>query len=163
MKIPVILNEVKIVLEAEPDDRLLAVLRRQNLLSVKCGCSEGHCGACTVLLDGKPVPSCIIPAAVVRDSSIMTLEHFSKTEDYQDIISGFGKAGIHMCGFCNAGKIFSAWSVISTGAKPDRKAITEAVSFLSPCCTDTVTLVNGILYAADFRMKRTGVQKNAKN
>ncbi|MCK9168863.1 MAG: 2Fe-2S iron-sulfur cluster-binding protein [Treponema sp.] len=163
MKIPVTLNNAKIVLESEPNDRLLNVLRRLNLLSVKCGCSEGRCGACTVLLDGKPVPSCIIPVALSRDSTIITLEYFSKQEDYQDIINGFKKAGINMCGYCNAGKVFSAWHILNTSMKPDRRMIYEEVNHLSPCCTNTDTLINGILYAFDFRVHRMGVQKNAKN
>ncbi|MFA6856632.1 MAG: 2Fe-2S iron-sulfur cluster-binding protein [Treponema sp.] len=163
MKIPVTLNNAKIVLEAEPGDKLLNVLRRLNLLSVKCGCNEGRCGACTVLLDGKPVPSCIIPVALTRDSAITTLEYFSKSEDYQDIINGFKKAGINMCGYCNAGKVFSAWHILNTSMKPDRRIIYEEVSHLSPCCTNTDILINGILYAFDFRVHRMGVQKNAKN
>ncbi len=163
MKIPVTLNDTKIVLEAEPGDKLLNVLRRQNLLSVKCGCSKGHCGACTVLLDGKPVPSCIVPVALSRDSKITTLEYFSKSEEYQDILSGFKKAGITMCGFCNAGKVFSAWHILSTSMKPDRKMICEEVQHLSLCCTNTDILINGILYAFDFKVQRMGAQKNAKN
>lgn len=163
MKIPVTLNDTKIVLESEPQDKLLNVLRRLNLLSPKCGCNEGFCGACTVLLDGKPVPSCIVPVAIVRDSSVITLEYFSKSADYADIIEGFNKAGIHMCGYCNAGKIFAAWNIISTPGKPERKMIYEEVRHLSPCCTNTDMLVNGILYAFESRVRRLGAQKNAKN
>jgi aerobic carbon-monoxide dehydrogenase small subunit len=163
MKIPVKLNDKKIVLEAEPDDKLLNVLRRLNLLSVKCGCNEGYCGACTILLDGRPVPSCIIPVAITRDSSIITLEHFSKSEEYQDIISGFNKAGINLCGYCNAGKVFSAWHILNTFMKPDRRTIYEEVNHLAPCCTNTDILINGILYAFDFKVHRIGAQKNGKN
>jgi Aerobic-type carbon monoxide dehydrogenase, small subunit CoxS/CutS homologs len=163
MKIPVTLNDLKMVLESDPSDKLLNVLRRMDFLSVKCGCNEGHCGACTVLLDGKPVPSCIVPVALTRDSTIITLEHFSLSEDYRDIISGFQKAGIQMCGYCNAGKIFSAWHILSTSTKPDRRMIYEDIRHLSPCCTNTDILINGILYAFDFRVRRLGAQINAKN
>jgi aerobic carbon-monoxide dehydrogenase small subunit len=163
MKIPVTLNGTKIVLEAEPQEKLLNVLRHLNILSAKCGCNEGYCGACTVLLDGKPVPGCIVPVAIVRDSTIITLEYFSKSEDYQDILNGFNKAGIHMCGYCNAGKIFAAWHILNISMKPDRKLIYDEINHLSPCCTNNDILINGILYAFDFRIHRIGALKNAKN
>jgi aerobic carbon-monoxide dehydrogenase small subunit len=162
MKIPLTLNGSKTVIEAESDEKLLAVLRREGCLSVKCGCGKGICGACTVLLNTKPVPSCLIPVGIVRDCDIVTMEYFTKTEEYQDIMDGFSKAGIHLCGWCNAGKIFAAWSIISSYSRPTRKIINEEVSHLSPCCTDKDTLINGILYAAEFRDKHNGVLKNAK-
>ncbi|MBP3710061.1 MAG: 2Fe-2S iron-sulfur cluster binding domain-containing protein [Treponema sp.] len=162
MKIPVTLNSSKIVLDANPNDTLLGVLRREGLLSAKCGCGKGVCGSCTVVLDGKPVPSCIIPVAVVRDAAVMTLEYFSKSDDYSDIMKGFNKAGIHLCGFCNAGKIFAAWNILNTTMRPNRAAILEQVRSLSACCTNSDLLANGILYAFDYKVQRMGAQKNAK-
>ena len=162
MKIPVTLDGEKTLLEALPYEKLINVLRRGGRLSAKCGCGEGVCGACTVCLDGKAVPSCIVPAALARDTDIVTLDAFTKTEDYGDIAKGFNKAGIRLCGYCNAGKIFAAQTVLNTAVKPARKLIAEQVSLLSPCCTNTDMLVDGILYAFDFRVQRMGAQKNAK-
>ena len=162
MKIPVTLDGEKTVLEAFPYEKLINVLRRNGRLSAKCGCEEGVCGACTVCLDGKAIPSCIVPAALARDADIVTLDAFSKTEDYEDIAKGFNKAGIRLCGYCNAGKIFAARTVLNTAVKPARKMIAEQVSLLSPCCTNTDMLVDGILYAFDFKVQRMGAQKNAK-
>ncbi|MBQ9494220.1 MAG: 2Fe-2S iron-sulfur cluster binding domain-containing protein [Treponema sp.] len=162
MKIPITLNNSKIVLDANPNDTLLDVLRREELLSAKCGCGKGMCGACTVVLDGKPVPSCIMPIAVVRDGTVMTLEYFLKSDDYSDIIKGFNKAGIHLCGFCNAGKIFAAWDILNTTTRPNRAEILEQVRSLSACCTNSDLLVNGIFYAFDYKVQRMGAQKNAK-
>ena len=162
MKIPMTLNDSKIVLDAEPDNTLLNVLRREGLLSVKCGCEKGICGACAVMLDGKPVPSCIIPIAIVRDATVITLEYFSKSDDYNDIIKGFNKAGIHLCGFCNAGKIFTAWNILNTTTRPNRALLFEQEHALSACCTNSDLLANGILYAFDYKVQRLGAQKNAK-
>lgn len=161
MKIPLTLNGLKTVIEAEADTKLLYVLRERGCLSVKCGCCEGTCGSCTALLNGRPVPTCKIPFAIVRDCEIETLEHFTKLDDYQDIVKGFDKAGIHLCGYCNSGKIFAAWDILHTMIHPSRAEIAEQVQHLSPCCTDLDSLVNGIIYAVGIREKRIGVMKNA--
>ncbi|MBQ9630807.1 MAG: 2Fe-2S iron-sulfur cluster binding domain-containing protein [Treponema sp.] len=162
MKIPLLLNNEKQVIEASPKEKLLTVLRRLNLLSVKCGCMEGGCGACMILLDNKIVPSCIVPVALARDAKIITLEYFSKTEEYTDIAKGFSKAGIHLCGYCNAGKIFTAWSILNNFKRLNRALIVKYVSNLAPCCTDTELLVDGILYSYDYKIARTGVHKDAR-
>ena len=155
MNIPVILNGEKMQLNSSADRTLLSVLRENKLLSAKRGCEKGICGSCTVLLDGKPVPSCKVPVALSMNRRIETLEYFQKTEDYSDIAKGFNRAGIKLCGFCNSGKIFAARSIILSNTKPTRDSIREEVKHLSPCCTDEDTLINGIIYAFDYHIKRT--------
>ncbi len=157
MNIPIILNGERIMIQASADETLLNVLRTQKCLSVKEGCSKGSCGSCTVLLNKKPVPSCKIPIALVINQEIETLEYFCKSEIYTDIIKGFSKAGIKLCGFCNTGKIFAAAYIIGLNEKPTRTSIRENVKHLSPCCTDINTLINGIIYAFDFYSRRTGM------
>ena len=154
MKIPAELNGQKIIFEAKADEMLLNVLRREKCLSAKLGCGNGICGSCTILLNGAPVSSCKIPAGTIKDQKIQTLEYFTKTEIYTDIIKGFTKAGIKLCGFCNAGKIFTAMHIILSKTKPDRNIIEEEVKHLSLCCTDTNTLIDGIIYACDIHSKR---------
>ena len=117
MKIPIIINNTKTVIESQPDKSLLSVLRSMKLFDTKTGCAQGICGNCTILLNGKPVPSCKIPVAIVKDQTVTTLEYFKQTEIYSNIIKGFSKAGIKMCGYCNAGKIFAAYSIITSGKK----------------------------------------------
>ena len=112
MKIPVILNSERVILDAKPAESLLEVLRRQGLLSVKEGCTKGKCGSCTVLLDEKPVPSCIIPVGIVRNASIETLEFFLLTKEGEDIAAGFKQAGLNLCGFCNSARIFSTYELL---------------------------------------------------
>lgn len=162
MKIPVKINNEEKMLDIHPSDSLLAVLRKQKIFSPKCGCLEGSCGSCTVLLDGKAVPSCIVPAALARDSEIETLEHFAKSELYADIVKGFSKAGITLCGYCNAGKFFLASQILSSSAKPSRKTIVDLASTLAPCCVNTNMLADGILYAFEFKLARIGEKKNAR-
>ncbi len=154
MKIPVTLNGNKTILEANPDESLMKILQKHACPSVKTGCNSGFCGACTVLLEGNPVASCKIPVGIVKGNDIVTLEYFSKTEEYLFIMEGFNKAGIKLCGYCNAGKIFAAYQILKMTKIPTRQEISEYVKHLSPCCTDLKTLVNGIIYAIQFSNKR---------
>ena len=147
MKITVILNGSKTILEGSPDESLLQYLQKKGDKSVKRGCLAGTCGACTILLNDKPAPSCKIPIGILRNCDIVTLDYFEKTEEYKSIIAGFNKAGIHLCGYCNAGKIFCAYQVLKINKKPSRKEIADQVKHLSPCCVDLESLVNGIIYA----------------
>ena len=156
MKIPIIINNTKTVIESQPDKSLLSVLRSMKLFDTKTGCAQGICGNCTILLNGKPVPSCKIPVAIVKDQTVTTLEYFKQTEIYSNIIKGFSKAGIKMCGYCNAGKIFAAYSIINSGKKPVKQFIYEHIKNLSLCCTDTKTLAEGIIYACDLNLKNNG-------
>lgn len=155
MKIPLTINNESIVLECNPDESLMTVLHRSGLTSVKRGCGKGFCGACTVLLNDKPVASCKIPVGIVRDQKIITLEYFSQSEEYEDITKGFQNAGITLCGYCNSGKIFSTYILMKSSKIPSKNDITEYIRHLSPCCTDQDTLVNGITNAISIHRKRS--------
>ena len=154
MKIPVTLNGDKVILEALSDEPLRNVLRENGCLSIKKGCTKGQCGSCSVLFDGKIVASCKIPAPIAMNSDIITLEYFSKTEEYKTIMEGFNQAGIKLCGYCNAGKIFSAYHLLNVPKKLKRDEIKSMVENLSPCCTELDTLVNGIIYAININNKK---------
>lgn len=153
MNIPVTLNGNKKIFEAQSDESLMSVLHTKTSASVKCGCQHGFCGACTVLLDDKPVAACKVPVGIIRDSDIVTLDYFEKTEEYAHIMQGFNKAGIKLCGYCNAGKIFSAYQIMKINKKLSREEVSEQVKSLSPCCTDLETLVTGILTAISIHNK----------
>lgn len=162
MKIQMTLNDKKIVLDADPSESLKTVLRKQKLYSVKCGCEEGHCGACMVLLNGIPVSSCIIPVGTIRDKEVITLEYLKSTPLYSDIMSGFSMAKVHLCGYCNAGKIFTAYSVLKRFHRPEREQVISAIKGLDPCCTDQDSFANSIIYAVAVKHQREGRQNNGK-
>jgi len=153
MNIPVFLNGDKTIIEAAPEESLMKVLRRMYFTSVKCGCSRGLCGSCTVLLNDKPVAACKIPVGIINNEDIETLDHFIETEEYTIIMQGFELAGIKLCGYCNAGKIFCAYQIIKMNKIPSRQEIVDQVKTLAPCCTDLSTLVNGIILATEIRDK----------
>lgn len=162
MKIPVTLNDSKIVFDADPAESLLHVLRRENQFSVKCGCEEGFCGNCMILLDGKPVPSCIVKVGAVRDCKLVTFDYFKKFPEYQDINTGFTQAGIHLCGYCSAGKFLTAYGVLSNYYRPEIDQLYEAIRGIAPCCTDRDSFANGILYAVAAKHTREGKRNNGK-
>lgn|SRR5574344_327659 len=161
MIIPVTLNGEKTVFDANPGESLLFVLRKKKLFSVKKGCGKGRCGFCTVLLDNKPVPSCRVPVGIVRDSTIVTLEYFSKTPDYSDIIKGFNTAGMNMCGYCNSAKIFLAYDLLQNYYRPDKEQLLDLAGSLTCTCTERDTFINGILYALANKHAREGKKINA--
>lgn len=154
MKIPVILNSERKILDAKPDESLLEVLRREGLLSVKEGCTKGKCGSCTILLDEKPVPSCIIPVGIVRNASIETLEFFLLTREGEDIISGFKQAGMNMCGFCNSARVFSTYALLNKVYRPSMEQLEELADSIKCNCVDKKTFVNGVIYATANRHER---------
>ena len=160
MKIPVILNEEKVILDADCDERLLYVLRRRNLISAKAGCEQGRCGSCAILLDEKPVSSCLIPAGIARNSKIETLEHFSKSEVYTDIIKGFESAGARLCGYCEAVKVFSVYDLLNRPDRPTVENINNLASEMTCPCTEKNSFVSGVLHAVANYRERTGIKKN---
>lgn len=161
MNITLTINNITKTYDVTVDTKLIDVLREDGLISVKNSCNEGRCGSCTVLMNNIPVPSCIISAYNVREAIITTLESFSTTSDYSDIMTGFSQAGVRMCGFCNSGKIFAAASIINKNARPSKDEILEVVTSLSCKCTETDTLVNGIQLAAAIKRMRIGAKQNA--
>ena len=160
MNVPVTLNGNKTILEAPADDTLMTVLRRMGCSSVKCGCGQGSCGSCTVLLNDNPVATCKIPLGIIQNADIVTLEYFERTKEYSIITKGFELAGIKLCGLCNSGKIFSAYQLLKMNKVPSRAEIREMVRSLAPCCTDLNTLINGITIAIDIR--DDGIEKAIK-
>ena len=133
MNVPVILNGNKTILEAPADETLMSVLRRIGCASVKCGCGQGMCGSCTVLLNDNPVATCKIPLGIIQNADIVTLEYFERTKEYSIIMKGFEFAGIKLCGLCNSGKIFSAYQLLKMNKIPSRDEIREQIRSLAPC------------------------------
>ena len=160
MNVPVILNGNKTILEAPADETLMSVLRRIGCASVKCGCGQGTCGSCTVLLNDNPVATCKIPLGIIQNADIVTLEYFERTKEYSIIMKGFELAGIKLCGLCDSGKIFSAYQLLKMSKIPSRDEIYEQVRSLAPCCTDLNTLINGIILALEIRDH--GIEKAVK-
>jgi len=155
MTIGFILNGEDVVVRTNAENRLVDILRSTfNLLGTKSGCRAGQCGVCSVIFNGNVVKSCLIPAFKIQDSEIITIEGFSQTDEYQDIINGFTEAGVENCGFCNTGKILAAESLLGRKPQPTRKEILAAYSGIRCRCTDPETLLRGVFAITQYRRRR---------
>ena len=141
MKIRFHLNNEVVEIEADADERLSDVLRRNfGLLSVRKSCIQETYGSCTVLLNNHPVPSCMLPVFAAAGQNIITLESFSTTQEYKDIIAAFEKEGITLCGFCSAGTILTAHSIVQKHWNPTDEQIRDAYIGIVCRCTDIVSI-----------------------
>ncbi len=150
------INHNTIITEADKNETLLSVLRSQQITSAKCGCTKGLCGACTVLINNKPTPSCLVPIGSLTNQAVITLEEFSLTEAYDDIIQGLELANVKLCGFCNTGKIFAIHDIIDTKENPNRNSILRRMRTFTCQCTSVESLIDAIFKSFDIRLEREG-------
>src|SRR4051812_48638904 len=120
-----------------PADRLLLEVLREDLelTGTKYGCGEGACGACTVLLDGRPTFSCSTRLGDVAGKSITTIEGLAKGDELHPVQAAFLKDGALQCGFCTAGMIMAAAALLELTPSPDEPQIVEAMNgHICRCC-----------------------------
>jgi aerobic carbon-monoxide dehydrogenase small subunit len=155
MTVSFILNGEDVSVKARSSDRLADVLRESfGLIGTRSDCRCGRCGRCLVFLDGKLVPSCIVPVFAARGKEVITIEGYAQTEDYIDIASGFIDAGVSTCGFCENSKIMVVGALLEKNPRPSRSDILEHMS-ATPCrCTDPETIVKAVLAVSERRAKR---------
>lgn len=119
-----------------PERTLLDVLREDlGLTGTKYGCGEGQCRACTVLLDGQPVTSCMMPVSGVQGRTIETIEGLSRNGPLHPVQQAFVDEGAMQCGYCVPGMIMTTVSLLRRNPTPNRKQIVEALNGnLCRCC-----------------------------
>ena len=143
------LNGREIVYQGNPLRRLLDVIREDlRLTGTKEGCSEGECGACSVLKDGQLVTSCIIPVGSCHNSEIYTIEGIRDTEKGKCIIDAFAEGGAVQCGFCIPGMVMAAYYLLSNNSNPSEEEIRLGISGNICRCTGYDLIVESIHLAA---------------
>jgi len=143
------LNGETATVEIEADDRLIDVLRDRLLLTgTKQGCGEGECGTCTVLLDGIPVNSCLIPAMKVQGKTVTTIEGLAQGDTLHPLQESFLEAGAVQCGFCTPGMILSAKALLDHKKNPTDEDIKLALSGNICRCTGYVQIIEAVKIAA---------------
>lgn len=149
---------------AAPLDSLLSVLREElEVTSVKTGCETGGCGTCTVLLDGSPARSCLIPAARAEGAEITTAEGLGTPDDPSPVQRSFLHHYALQCGFCTPGLVVAATAYLDGGGSDDPEAIAAAVSGHVCRCTGYGKIVEAIAAAArgdEFDMESTALDAN---
>ncbi len=137
-------------LSVEAKDTLLDVLReRLGLTGTKKGCETGECGACTVLMDGKAVNSCLVLASTAREKEILTIEGIGRAEKLHPLQAAFIEHGAIQCGFCTPGMILTAISLINEKTDWTGKELLENMSGNLCRCTGYVKIIEAILYVLD--------------
>ena len=149
MTLNFIVNGKPVTLETEPDRRLLDILREDlHLTGTKEGCAEGECGACTVLLDGEAVHSCLTAAIQLEGREVTTIEGLAEMGALDIIQTCFVEELAIQCGYCTPGMIMSATALLHEDPHPSREKIRRAISGNLCRCTGYDAIVDAIDAAA---------------
>ncbi|MGD9762811.1 MAG: (2Fe-2S)-binding protein [Candidatus Binatia bacterium] len=152
MEVSFTVNGRKVSVEADPAEPLLGVLRDGlNLIGTKEGCNEGECGACTVLVDGMPVDSCIYAAAAAAGRSVETVEGLWATDVGQAIQRSFVAAGGVQCGFCTPGFVVTLTALLRETARPTEDEVRHALAGNICRCTGYSQILDAVTTAVAGR------------
>lgn len=144
-----ILNGKEVTSVAKLNKRLLDVLREEFCITgVKCGCKEGECGACSVILDGRLVNSCMVAIGSIQGSTVMTIEGYRETERFAVVDKAYASVGAVQCGFCIPGMILATECILAKNPNPTEAEIREGISGNLCRCTGYNAIVKAIGIAA---------------
>ena len=150
MKIRFKLNGREVEAEVEPNTLLLNLLREQfHLTGAKYGCGIGECGACTVLLDGEPILSCLTLAVEVDGREVTTIEGLAEDGKLHPLQRAFLEEGAVQCGFCTPGMILTAKALLDENPNPSEEEIREYLKGNLCRCTGYVNIVKAVKRAAE--------------
>jgi len=149
-------NRTNYKVNIEPWRTLVEVLRENlGLTGTKKSCNEGECGACTVMMDGKPVASCLVLAMDAQGKEIVTIEGISEGEKLHPIQEAFLKYGAIQCGFCTPGMVMSAKAFLDENPKPTSAEVRKAISGNLCRCTGYQHIVDSIMAASRMMNKES--------
>ena len=141
-------NGSPVEIEAPGMRRLLDALREDlELTGTKEGCGEGECGACSVLVDGQVVDSCLVPLCQVEGASVQTVEGLAKDGSLNVLQAAFLETGGAQCGICTPGMLMAGEAFLASGAQPAEEAIREAIAGNLCRCTGYTKIVDAIALA----------------
>jgi carbon-monoxide dehydrogenase small subunit len=148
--IRVTVNGIEQQSSVEPRMLLVQYLREaRNLTGTHVGCDTGQCGACTVLLNGQPVKSCMVLAVQADGAQVQTVEGLKQNGQYHPIQTAFWEKHGLQCGFCTPGMLMTSYWLLQRNPHPTEEEIREAISGNLCRCTGYVNIVKAIQYAAE--------------
>jgi len=144
-----ILNGTEVTYTGALNASLLDVLRDEyRLTGVKCGCKEGECGACSVIMDDRLVNSCMIAMGQAADSTIISIEGYRDTDRYAVLDRAYASVGAAQCGFCIPGMILASECILAKTPHPSEEQIREGISGNLCRCTGYNAIVTAVSIAA---------------
>lgn len=150
MTLKFVVNSVKRAIDVPSMKRLLDVLREDlRLTGTKEGCGEGECGACSVIVDGEVINSCLVPVCQVNGSTILTVEGLARDGQLDPLQQAFLECGGAQCGICTPGMLIAARALLDVNARPSRDDIKEAIAGNLCRCTGYVKIIDAIEQASD--------------
>ena len=145
-------NGITREVEAPPMKRLLDALREDlRLTGTKEGCGEGECGACSVIVDGEVINSCLVPVCQVRGSTILTVEGLARDGRLDPLQRAFLECGGAQCGICTPGMLIAARALLDETPRPSREDIKEAIAGNLCRCTGYIKIIDAIEQSASSR------------
>jgi aerobic-type carbon monoxide dehydrogenase small subunit (CoxS/CutS family) len=154
MKLALTVNGRELTAEVAPLARLLDVLRESLALTgTKEGCGEGECGACSVILDGQLVNSCLVPACQAQGAQVLTVEGVARPDPLGEQLAPLQRClvekGGAQCGICTPGMVMAAHCFLESGAAPTDEAVREALAGNLCRCTGYQKIVESVILAAE--------------
>jgi len=147
-------NEATRDVDVPPMKRVLDVLREDlRLTGTKEGCGEGECGACSIILDGEVINSCLVPVCQIEGSTILTVEGLAHDGRLDPLQQAFLECGGAQCGICTPGMLIAARALLDSNAHPARDQIKEAIAGNLCRCTGYVRIIDAIEQAAAARQE----------
>jgi carbon-monoxide dehydrogenase small subunit len=148
MKLKFTLNGEPVEILVSADKTLLRIIRDDiRVMGTKEGCEEGECGACTVILDGKAVNACLVPAIQLEGREVLTIEGLSDGKRLHKIQQAFVDAGAIQCGYCTPGMVMSVFALLSENPKPSEDEVRNAISGNLCRCTGYQKIIDAVKHA----------------
>ena len=141
-----------------PADRLLVDFIREDLglMGTKKGCEEGECGACTLIMNGKSVTSCLIPAFKADGAEILTVEGLAEDAQLHPLQQAFLEEGAVQCGYCTAGMLLSAKALLDENPSPTVQEVKKGLSGNLCRCTGYTKIIRAVQMASEKMQKERG-------
>ena len=150
MRLNFFVNDQPVSLEVEPQRRLLDILREDlGLTGTKEGCDEGECGACTVLVDGHPMNSCLVLVAELDGKHVLTVEGLARDGRLHPLQEAFLEVGAVQCGYCTPGMLLSGIALLNLYPHPTREQIRKEMEGNICRCTGYARIADAIQLAAE--------------
>lgn len=150
------INEESYQFNVKPNILLLDLLREEiGLTGTKRGCGTGECGACTVLLEGRPVNSCLVLAVEANEKNVLTIEGLASDGQLHPLQEAFIEEGAVQCGFCTPGMLLSVKALLDVNSNPKEEEIKKAIAGNLCRCTGYTKIIKAIISAAE-KMKKRG-------